>query len=80
MRNKVSFFNLWFLLLFLGKVGGIGKLGTIGWWLVFTPLLLDLLLDFINKLGYIDKAINYIRTKIMMKKLQDIVDREKSAK
>lgn len=57
MHNKLSFMNAIFVLLFIGKMGHIGTLGAIAWVLVFIPLVLDLLLDFLIKLGYVDSLI-----------------------
>lgn len=72
MHNKLSFMNSFFVLLFIGKVGHIGTLGAIPWLLVFTPLVLDLGLDFIIKLGYVDTVIVRLRVWLKVRELKRI--------
>jgi hypothetical protein len=77
MRNKLSFCNMAFLMLLIGKIGHIGTLDAIGWVIVFIPFLLDLLLDFVTEMGYIRQAIGWYNMKKKVKELNNIANREK---
>lgn len=78
MHNKLSFLNSFCVSLFIGKVGHLGTLGAVAWPLVFLPLVLDLLLDFLLKLGYVDRAIGrlnlFVKTRALIRIAKKIKD------
>lgn len=69
MRNKLTFSNMAFLMLLVGKIGHLGTLGGLSWLIVFIPLALDVFFDFTARMGYLDQAIGWIN---MKKKIRDL--------
>lgn len=68
-----------FLMLLVGKIGHIGTLGAVPWILVLLPLVLDLIMDFLVKLGYMDTAIIKLRVWLKVREMKRIVDRQNKA-
>jgi hypothetical protein len=80
MRNKLSFANMAFLMLLVGKIGHIGTLGGIPWPIVFIPLLLDVLLDYAITVGLYDYPVAWVQMKIKLWQIKRIANREKTNK
>ena len=74
MRNKLTFSNMAFLMLLVGKIGHLGTLGGLHWLIVFIPLLCDILLDFFFAMGYYDRAIGWAVAWIKIRKLKKIAN------
>lgn len=77
MNNRLSFMNSFFVLLLIGKIGHIGTLGAVSWAWVFLPLLLDLIMDFLTKMGYVDAAIARLIVRLKVREVQKIANRLK---
>lgn len=75
MHNKISFLNIFCVLFLIGKIGHLGTLGGLPWAIVFLPLVLDLILDFLLKLGYVDRGIIRLRLWLKIQKIKNISKR-----
>lgn len=60
MRNKLTFFSLLFLILFVGKVGSLGTLGRVNWIWVILPLVADFFVDFLVSVGWQSQALSWL--------------------
>lgn len=74
MRNKLSFANMLFLMLLVGKIGELGRLGAIPWLLVILPLGLDVLLDYMTRAMVIDRLIDHVIAWIKIRQLKKIAN------
>lgn len=76
MNNRLSFMNSIFVLMLVGKIGHIGTLAAVPWLCMFIPLVLDILLDFLTKMGYVDAAIGRLIIWLKVRKIRKIANRE----
>lgn len=61
MRNNLTVTSAMFVLLFVGKIGNIGTLGSLSWLVVFAPFLVDAVWDFVARMGYYDRLLAKVK-------------------
>jgi len=81
MRNNITLLSAIFAMLFVGKIGNIGTLGSITWVWVFVPLLLDLVVDFLKVMdshyGFVVRVIASYRNRKIRKIIEDAAKQSK---
>lgn len=81
MRNNITLLSAIFAMLFVGKIGNIGTLGSIAWGWVFLPLLLDLVVDFLKVMdshyGFVVRLIANYRNRKVRKIIEDAAKQSK---
>lgn len=75
MRNKLSFSNALFIALLFGKLSGLGKFATMSDWIIVIPIVLDFILDWFASMGYQDKAIAWLRSKLIIREIKKVAKR-----
>lgn len=77
MRNKLTFANALFIALLCGKLSGLGKFATMSEWVVLIPFFLDAILDWFASMGYQDKAIAWLRSKLLIRQIKKVAKRSR---
>ena len=77
MRNKLSFSNALFIALLYGKLSGQGRFATMSDWIIVLPIVLDFILDFVSSMGLQDKAIAWLRAKLIISKIKKTAKRSR---
>ena len=77
MGNKLTFCNAMFIAFLFGKLGHIGAFAAMPWVVIFIPLMGDVILDTLNRLGLIRNTINRIDLWNMKRRLNNISDKVK---
>lgn len=84
MRNNITLLSAIFAMLFVGKIGNIGTLGSTSWVWVFVPLLLDLVVDFLKVIdshyGFVVRFIASYRNRKVRRIIEDAAKQAKQSK